>query len=384
MTDEDRQVLAQYRAQTIGRVSFQAKGTALAGFVGFVAGFVWLGFAHLGDRDSEWLFIAVLGFIAAGAAVGFPFDLVRARKERIRRRQAAAATWDPVVAVGIVEHVVAEASLGIRLDDNHADTAWFLQVGEGQILCVWDWADDATDHVEVDLVPGTPSTVLRISWTGTKLSSARPKRKFKRGECKPEQCEVLSGDLGQLDRLLAKPDKSARKPARGLKLADELEPMGFYKYVSPDQIAAIKAEIAEDAADGFLGAGRAFDANCESLAEGGVKDLLDDLRPALEVEGVELGDIGQSYDPETTGYILTVGADQHAMWSGSEAKQAWELTTTRAAGLINRWLTEAGSQERVHLLHGGEDGVFVLLTPGQRALIAKSGVFRAGDVPTPL
>jgi hypothetical protein len=71
------------------------------------------------------------------------------------------------------------------------------------------------------------------------------------------------------------------------------------------------------------------------------------------------------------------------MWNESEAKKSWELTTIRAAALINRRLETAGSQERVHLLHGGEDAVFVLLTACMRDLIARSGVFRPEEVPEP-
>ncbi|MGQ0507768.1 MAG: hypothetical protein ACT4TC_20900 [Myxococcaceae bacterium] len=79
-----------------------------------------------------------------------------------------------------------------------------------------------------------------------------------------------------------------------------------------------------------------------------MKDLLDYMRSALKAEGFEFGNVEQSYDPEKGGYILTIGADRHTMWNDSEAKKSWELTTTRAAGLINQWLTNSGSHERVH------------------------------------
>jgi hypothetical protein len=81
------------------------------------------------------------------------------------------------------------------------------------------------------------------------------------------------------------------------------------------------------------------------------------------------------------GYRLMIGDELHTMWDESEAKRSWELTTTRAAALIDRRLAVVGSQERVHLLSGGEDGVFVLLTPRMRDVIASSGVFRPEEVP---
>ncbi len=127
-----------------------------------------------------------------------------------------------------------------------------------------------------------------------------------------------------------------------------------------------KAEIEKGAYGWYLRAGRAFDADAERLAEGGVKDLLDYTRPALEVEGCVLGEIDESYDADR-GYTVRVGGDHHTMWGESEAKKSWELTTKRAAGLINEWLIKAGSQERVHVLYGGEDAILVLLTPSMRS-----------------
>jgi hypothetical protein len=277
----------------------------------------------------------------------------------------------------------------VRIDDNQASTAWFLQVDADEILCVWTWTDDATEHVEVDLIPAASPTALAIRWSGKKLAPLHPKRKFKRGEREPEQCEVLRGNLEQLDDLLRKPGKksgnSPRKRAGSTplsRLADALEPLGFYKYVAGEDLEDIKAEASQGAASWFLEVGRAFDADAEQLAEGGVEDLLDYLGPALKTEGCELPAITQTYDSRQ-GYTLMLGDEPHTMWNESEAKRSWELTTTRAAALINRRLEMVGSQERVHLLSGGEDGVFVLLTAAMRDVIASSGVFRPGEVPEP-
>ena len=393
MTDADRLILARYRERDIGQVGFEAKTTFLAGFAGLVAGFLWFGFVHAGDRNAPFWPIIVAA--ALGAALGLPKDLLRTRRLLIKRRSAAAAKWDPVVEVGSIEQVVAHAAQGVRLDDDQANTAWFLQVVDEQILCVWDWADEATEHVQVDLVPGASPTVLKISWTGAKLYCPRPKRKFKRGEHEPEQCEILSGNLDQLDALLASLGRPKRKPARsrkpttatrGSKLADELEPLGFYKFACPDQVEEIKAEVelSRDAHTWFQAVGRAFGADGERLATGGVKDLLDYMRPALRFEGCALGEIDQSYEPETSGYTLTIGGESNALWNRSEAKSSWELTITRTADLLDRWLSEAGSAERIHLLSGGHDGVMVLLTPSMRSLMAQSGLFRKADLPVPL
>lgn len=384
--DEDRRILERYRQNSIGAVRFDAKHTFLGGASGLILGFLWLGIFHWGDRSApSW---PVLVLVVVGAAIGFAFDRSRAAKQRMEREAAAAAKWNPIMAVGVVERVVAEASQAVRVDDNEANTAWFLQVGDKQVLCVWDWADDASESVEVDVVPGSSPTALKISWTGKKLTPLRPKRKFKRGEREPEQCDVLSGTLEELDDLLRKESRAERPkgarqratPNRSSKLADDVESLGFYKYVTADQKDEVKGEIEKGASEWYLAAGRAFDADAERLAEGGVKDLLDYMRPALKIDGWDLGEVQESYDIER-GYTIRIGADLHVMWGAGDEKKSWELTTTRTAALVNEWLREVGSQERVHLLYGGEDGIFVLLSPIMQQVISKSGVFQDRDVP---
>lgn len=383
-TDKDRQILEQFRRNSIGTTRFVAKSTFLAGAAGFALGVLWLIIFHRGDRGAP--FWPIVALAAGGAAIGFSFDDRRHKRERRDREAAVAARWDPILAVGVVEHLVADVSGAVRLDDD-GNPAWLLQVGD-QILCVWDWVNDARERVEIDLVPGRRPTLLRITWTGKTLAPLRPKRLFKQGEHQPEQGEVLDGTLDQLDRLLREKYAGNRGPtahARAAvspasKLADDVAALGFYKYAFADQIDPIKAKIENGAYDWYLAAGRGFDADAEQLAQGGVKDLLDDMRPALAVEGVELGEIAESYHAEH-GYTLRVGAEDHTMWAEGEAGRALELTTTRTIALINERLASAGSQERLHLLHGGAEAVLVLLTPGIRQAIADSGVFRTNDMP---
>jgi len=387
--NEDRQLLEQLRRNSIGTTRFAAKSTFLAGAAGLALGLLWLVSFHRGDRGAP--FWPIVALAAAGATVGFWFDDRRHKRERRDREAAAAARWGPIIEVGVVEHLIAEASKAVRLDDDEGNTAWLLQVGERQVLCVWDWPNDASERVEIDLVPGRSPTALRISWTGKALPPSRPKRRFKRGERQPEQGEVLDGTLEQLDDLLRGgravnqgPTARARAAVTpASKLADDVTSLGFYKYAFDDQIDGIKGEIETGAYDWYLAAGRGFDADAERLAQGGVKDLLDDMRPALDVEGVELGEIAESYNAER-GYTLRVGADEHTMWGDGEASRALELTTTRSIALINERLANAGSQERVHVLHGGAEAVFVLLTPGIWQAIAESGIFRQKDVPAPM
>jgi hypothetical protein len=391
LDDDDRAILERHRQNAIGSFRFEAQYTFLAGAAGFVVGVLWLGLFHRGDRGTPFwaVLVVIAALVATGAAAGFAFDYFRARTARNEREADAAASWDPVIAVGIVEHLVAEASSAVRLDDDEGNTAWFLQVAENQMLCVWDWANNATERVEIDLVPGSSPTILNITWTGKQLTPSRPKRKFKRGERQPGECETLTGVLDDLDRLLRegqtpKPspgprtERSSSTPSS--KLADEVEALGFYKYVALDQRSDSKAEIEGGAYQWYLAAERAFGADAERLAEGGVGDLLDYMRPALAIEGWTLGDIEQTYDAER-GYTLRIDEHRWSMWAKTDGRSSWDLTMTRTVELINRGLADAGSDERVHILYGGEDAVFVLLTPVMLETIARSGVFGSKDLP---
>ena len=190
--DEDRALIERHRQNELGTTRFDAKFTFLIGAAGLVLGYVW-------QPVFRWPTVALT---LAGAVIGFLVDYRRYKRDRDTREAATAAKWNPVIAVGVVEHIVAEASSAVRIDDSDGNTAWFLQAGEGQILCVWDWAEHATDHVKIDLVPGDTPTTVTVVWSGKKLKPLRPARTFKHGEREPEQCEVLDGTLQELESLL--------------------------------------------------------------------------------------------------------------------------------------------------------------------------------------
>jgi hypothetical protein len=191
-SDQDRALIERYRKNAIGITRFDAKFTFLSGAAGLVVGFVWL-------QTFRW---PVVALTLVGTIIGFFVDYGRYKRERVTREAAAAAQWNPVLAADVVEHVVAEAGGAVRVDDEDGNSAWFLQAGENEILCVWDWVEHATERVEIDFVPGSSPTTVAISWSGKQLKPESPTRTFRRGEREPEQCEVLEGTLQELDHLL--------------------------------------------------------------------------------------------------------------------------------------------------------------------------------------
>ncbi len=161
-------------------------------------------------------------------------------------------------------------------------------------------------------------------------------------------------------------------------LVQALESMGFYKYLSPGDARAAKGQLPTNPRRFYLDAGRAFEADAEDLAEGGVSELLEQMREVLTAEGCVVGKTEDSYSED--GYTVLLDGRPYPMWTKSEGKRSWELTVKRTANLINHLLS-GRSSERLFLLHGGEDGLFVILDPAMQRLIAASGMFGKDSTP---
>ena len=381
MTAEERARLEGWRDDEARRPNFVPRVASIAGAVAFVVGIALAIALGGGERGANALYAPLVPAVIVGAA----FDFARMRRKWRARKAVADVRWRPALE-GAIESVAASASAALRLDDS-ADTAWLLQVEPDRVLCVWDWCKEAKENVEFGLVPrdGEP-TALSMVWSGAKLKPIAPRRRFGRGDRRPGSGELLAGRLEDVALLLRSkraPPKRAPTAAKMAKLADAVEALGFYALVAPEEKDGVKGEIAGGLEDWLEAACRTFDADAERLAEGGVGDLLDDLRSALRICGVELGAIAQSYD-EKTGYAMTVGGERVVLWGEGEGARAWDLAVTRTAAFVNARLAAAGSDERLHLFRGGEDGVFALVSPRALEAIAKSGVFRPGDLPLPL
>ena len=148
-----------------------------------------------------------------------------------------------------------------------------------------------------------------------------------------------------------------RPSAEGLQLADELEARGFFGYLDPDEAASAKAAVAKDGIDAIwhVETGRHFwGGDAEDLAEGGVAEWVDELRPMLERQGVRLEDVEQDFGEDL--YVVRIGGRQYTIYdvAGADAAAAedgallWELSWNRALGLVNDLLERAGSRERAY------------------------------------
>ena len=336
--------------------------------------------------------LAVGGAVVCALAA-LPFDLARRRRAHQTVRERHAAQWEPLLAIGTADVLTARATAALRLDDDEGGKCWFLQVSPSEIVCLWDWHTEPMEEVELTSLSGPAPYPLSSRWSGAKLTPLAPKRRFKRVERKPEQGEVLAGRLEELEELLRRDFMPPRTPAeqktdaRSVEAAEALSkaavPLGFYKYLERIDVGDARREIRAGIGAWFTAAERAFCWDDEALAEGGVADLLDDLRPVLKREGVEYGPIEQTYDSDR-GYSITLGSQRLTLWAGDkEGQQAWDLTTIRTVAWVNQQLAAVGSPERLYLQRRGEC-LLMLLTPELHALIAHSGAFPQDTLPEPL
>jgi hypothetical protein len=142
-----------------------------------------------------------------------------------------------------------------------------------------------------------------------------------------------------------------------LELANALEARSFFRYLEPEEAASAKAAVAKDGIDAIwhVETGRHFwGGDAEDLAEGGVAEWLDALRLMLDRLGLRLEDVEQDFGEDL--YVVRVGGREYTIYdlAGADAAAAedgallWELSWTRALGLLNDLLVRVESRERAY------------------------------------
>ena len=164
-------------------------------------------------------------------------------------------------------------------------------------------------------------------------------------------------------------------------LLDQLERLGFYRFMAP---ALIQAAMNEALQTGYLFSGetqREYNADSEDLAEGGVLDLLGEMKSFLAREGVDIGQATQHCD--TDGYSVMINGEEYQMYSQEEleTQDIWFLTTIRALSMVNTLLARVGSGERLYYLYCANDTVAVFLTPVMYDTIVASPALALRDKP---
>ena len=167
-----------------------------------------------------------------------------------------------------------------------------------------------------------------------------------------------------LTHLIRRHRSSRETLGNNAELANQLERLGLFKYSDPSSVPELKSEIVRLGIPGFFeedGKGRAFLADAESLAEGGVATFLDQIGPFLRNQGVRIDSLAEDFGEQ---YAIKINGRSHILYSAQELreKEIWGLTPARTFAIVNGLLDQAGSPERLYTVNGGNDLLAVFLT----------------------
>jgi hypothetical protein len=163
---------------------------------------------------------------------------------------------------------------------------------------------------------------------------------------------------------------------RCVQLADELDARGLFRYLDPEDAVRAKATLAKDGIEAIWRVETGpfvLAADPEDLAEGGIADWLEELRPALDRMGVRIpDDVEQEIDESR--HVVRAGGREYPIYDADAAEDMallWGLSWSRAFGLLNDLLEQAGSEERAYA--GSDAGVWFLAPELHEALAAELG-----------
>lgn len=184
-------------------------------------------------------------------------------------------------------------------------------------------------------------------------------------------------------------------------LVEKLAEIGFYDYAARNDLADLQAEAAEtgwlygapvddpvqpDDPQADLGPStrRAYWADAEDLAEGGVGTFLNQIRAFLEDQKVQIPAVRESFGAGAE-YTMQLGDQRVTLYTAEELSSGeaniWGLTPARAFGAINRLLEGSLSRERLYGINAANDLQAVFLTDRQFALIRESPALDPRDKP---
>ncbi len=162
------------------------------------------------------------------------------------------------------------------------------------------------------------------------------------------------------------PDSAIEALIAGLEAAD------FFKYADPQKVPSLKDEMRSHSYPFAFDSGRESFADAEDLAEGGVGKFLNEIGSFLRRQGVQLGQASDEME-KSEGYWVTVNGQKYLMATAEELQlPPWEIVTANCFSLVDKLLTEAGSDERVNCLYfGGNEQIAVFLTTRQNEIIQR-------------
>ena len=163
-----------------------------------------------------------------------------------------------------------------------------------------------------------------------------------------------------------------------------LEEQGLFANYTETEIHTTKQQVLEHGWNAIYYENPHFYyTDSENLAEGGVGEYLNELKPYLRRLGVEFTVKNNWGDHD---YTVTMNGEEHLIWSTEEFEKERNgeralirnLSTLRTFSIINQMLSEVDAKEKFYAVND-MGGVF--LTPALKDTICKSAGFRKIDWP---
>ncbi|WP_145944187.1 hypothetical protein [Fuerstiella marisgermanici] len=120
---------------------------------------------------------------------------------------------------------------------------------------------------------------------------------------------------------------------------------------------------------------RSYPADAENLAEGDVGKCLRGMRAILSTEGVSLNAVEDRFTDSHKRYEVWINGTPHLIYDLNEIsmEEIWGEAFRRLIQIVNLFLEEAGSNERLFGIAGGNDGRVIFLTPTMHELLVEKG-----------
>lgn len=183
---------------------------------------------------------------------------------------------------------------------------------------------------------------------------------------------IYKKDIGLFFNKFAKGILTWNQSKQMKSLLIELEALGFYKHTDNQIVDELKEKSNKTGYLFWDETQRIYKSDAEDLAEGSLGEFFKEIEPFLKSEGVTI----ESYEQSHTGdnYEIVVNHKKFLIWNDKidNHLDLWELATNKIFSVVNLLLHEAGSNERLYSLYGGNDLFAIFLTEKMYETITKS------------
>jgi hypothetical protein len=187
--------------------------------------------------------------------------------------------------------------------------------------------------------------------------------------------------MGLFDRFKKKPEPGQTTD----QVIATLEILGYFAFIDPQHLQQLKAELGKGLVDGrylpYVDEGppaykgidpRHYNLDNETLfEEGGIVESLEEMAPFFAKMNIpmDISEHVEEWDPKTgLDHRITLNGKPYTIFDQWQ-NHGWCEAAQRFADIVNDQLAIQGSNERMYLVHGSNDGRAIFLTEELYAFI---------------